>query len=97
MWIPPPPRRVIVDAASFAGESQPPESIQKQLITLQKQRVFDADSDWIGQFPESAVDALQQQGYFRATVSAEAQVIGGDSRREHVMGACEGNQIESAR
>jgi len=77
--------KVIIDDLKFDGAIHLPEEVLAQLVAEIKRHEFQTDSDWLGDSVEVPVrNAWQGQGYFRALVTAESQVLSADSATRHV-------------
>jgi outer membrane protein insertion porin family len=77
--------RIIIDDLKFDEPVHIPDSTKQQLIAELKQRVFDAYGDWLEEIQDVGIESVwRDNGYFRATVIAQATFISSDSRGMHV-------------
>ncbi len=72
-------RKVTIDAVEFQGSPHLAPLALRQLIKSLEQREFDGDSDWISELKETVRGAWQEQGYFKAEVKAEVQLVSEDA------------------
>ena len=91
-------RTVVIDEVKFDGPTHLPVSTRERLIAELKQRTYKADSGWLEEIQNWPIGgAWQDDGFFRAQVTATASVINTDSTVEHVLltiHADEGHQYE---
>lgn len=77
-------RIVTIDALKFQGSPHLAPLALRQLINSLKQQEFDGDSNWIEELQGAVRDAWREQGYFKAEVKAEAQLVSEMSTRARV-------------
>lgn len=78
--------KVIVDDVFFDGPTSLPASIREQLIAdLKEHAALSSRSEWLEEWNEVAVrGAWQDQGFFKITSTAKAQIVSSDAREQHV-------------
>jgi outer membrane protein assembly factor BamA len=93
-----PARTVVIDDVKFDGPTHLPEATRERLVAELKQGTYEADSGWLVQLQNGSIPgAWQDDGFFKAQVTATASVINTDSTVEHVLltiHADEGHQYE---
>jgi len=93
-----PARTIVIDQVEFDGPSHLPVSTRERLVAELKQGSYKADSGWLEQIQNWPIEgAWQDDGFFKAQVTATASVINADSTVEHVLliiHADEGHQYE---
>lgn len=93
-----PGRTVAIDEVKFDGPTHLPEATRERLVVGLKQGNDEADSGWLVQIQEGSIlGAWQDDGFFKAEVTATASVSNTDSAVEHVLltiHADEGHQYE---
>jgi outer membrane protein assembly factor BamA len=76
---------VVIDSVKFEGPTTLPDSVRERLVTELKRRPFHTDSDWVAEVTDDPIrGAWQDQGYFKAEVTASVKVVGGDSTHQLV-------------
>jgi hypothetical protein len=78
--------KVIVDDVVFDGPISLPASIRDQLIAdLKEHAALSSGTDWLEEWNEVAVrGAWQDQGFFKMTSTAKAQIVSSDASEQHV-------------
>ena len=78
--------KVIVDSVVFDGPTSLPASIQEQLVAdLKEHAALSSGSEWLEDWNEAAVrGAWQDQGFFKMTSTAKAQIVSSDASEQHV-------------
>jgi hypothetical protein len=91
-------RTVVIDEVKFDEPTHLPEATRERLVTELKQRTLDAKSGWLEEIQSWPIGgAWQEDGYFKAQVTATASILNTDSTVEHVVltiHADEGHQYE---
>ena len=76
---------VVIDSVVFEGPISLPDSAREQLVAELKQHKVGASSEWLAEVQEVSIrGAWQDQGFFKAASSAQAQIISNDSVEQHV-------------
>jgi hypothetical protein len=78
--------RVIVDSLVFDGPTSLPTSIREQLVTdLNEKTSLSADTNWVEWWNDVVIrDAWMNEGFFKMTSTAKAQIIRSDAIEQHV-------------
>jgi hypothetical protein len=78
--------KVIVDSVVFDGPTSLPSSIREQLVAdLREHSAPSAGTDWLEEWSEGAMrDAWMNEGFFKMTSTAKAQIISSDATEQHV-------------
>ena len=78
--------KVIVDSVVFDGPISLPASIREQLIAdLKEHAALSSGSEWLEDWNEVAVrGAWMDEGFFKMTSTAKAQIISSDATEQHV-------------
>jgi hypothetical protein len=91
-------RTVVIDAVEFDGPIHLPDATRERLVAELKQGNYKADSGWLDQIQDGSIPGTwQDDGFFKAQVTATASVINTDSTVEHVLltiHADDGHQYE---
>jgi outer membrane translocation and assembly module TamA len=77
-------KRTII-SVKFGPETQLPQSLRTQIVRSirHEQFYYDSESDWLEELQEVGIKGLlQDSGYFRPKVNADAHVIGGTHRNK---------------
>jgi len=92
------PRTVVIDDVKFDGPIHLPDSTRERLVAELKQGIYKADSGWLAEIQNWPIGgAWQDDGFFKARVTATASIISTDPTVEHVVltiHADEGHQYE---
>lgn len=84
-----PLRKVRVQDVTIEGTPEFEESIRERLARWLPENGFERGDDWIDAVEETARDVLQDNGYFRAKVSAQAHTLSRDGAEELVSVDCQ--------
>ena len=78
--------KVIVDDVVFDGPTSLPASIREQLVAdLKGHAARSSGSEWLEEWNEVAIrGAWMDEGFFKMTSSAKAQIISSDATEQHV-------------
>ena len=78
--------KVIVDSLVFDGPASLSTSIREQLVTdLNEKASLSADTNWLEWWNEVVIrDAWMNEGFFKMTSTAKAQIISSDATEQHV-------------
>jgi hypothetical protein len=78
--------KVIVDSVVFDGPTSLPASIREKLVVdLKEHAALSSGTEWLEEWNEVAVrGAWQDQGFFRMTSTAKAQIVSSDASEQHV-------------
>jgi hypothetical protein len=78
--------KVIVDDVVFDGQTSLLKSIREQLVAdLREHSAPSAGTDWLEEWSEGAMrDAWMNEGFFKMTSTAKAQIISSDATEQHV-------------
>jgi outer membrane protein assembly factor BamA len=91
-------RTVVIDDVKFDEPTHLPVSTRERLIAELKQGTYKAGSGWLDEIQKWPIrGAWQDDGFFKAQVTASASVISTDSNVEHILLSIhvdEGHQYE---
>ena len=78
--------KVVVDSVVLDGPTSLPKSIREQLVAdLREHSAPSAGTDWLEEWSEGAMrDAWMNEGFFKMTSTAKAQIISSDATEQHV-------------
>jgi len=80
-----PERKIAFDAIRFENNSEVPNHVQRLLVRAVRSQSLEEYPGWTDELSEVPLrGALQQDGYFRAEVSAKARILHQDAEYEHV-------------
>jgi outer membrane protein assembly factor BamA len=74
--------RIVIDDVAFDGPVQLATTNLEPVLTL-KQKEYDDDSKWLGDIEDATRRVWEDQGYFKATVSATAVPLGSGDSHKH--------------
>ena len=78
--------KVVIDSVVFDGPTSLPASVREQLVAdLKEHAALSSGTDWLEEWNEVAVrGAWQDQGFFKMTSTAKAQIVSSDASEQHV-------------
>lgn len=79
-------RAVVIDDVKFDGPIHLQDAVRERLVDRLKGTSFDADSDWLDEVQFAWIGgAWQDEGFFKATATARAQIVGNSPAAQHVL------------
>ena len=76
---------IVIDSVEFDEPITLPQAARLKLVDDLEKLELDADSKWLEKVEKSEITgAWQDQGYFKATVTATAREVANDGQRQHV-------------
>ena len=80
------PATVVIDNVKFDPPIHLGASIREQLVSHLKGSRFDASSAWLQEIAEVSIRGTwQDEGFFKVTAAARAQIIGNEPTAQHVL------------
>lgn len=77
--------KVVIDDVVLDGTTDVAESVWKTVVFEAKGEIFSGD-DWVGSIKELSLRSrLRNQGYFKADVTAEGEIVSSSPALEHVV------------